>query len=115
MGTCSYILVNTTGKDQSLPQFSILTKNELRINSKGSFLKSANIDLSGHRITILSGQRGTVEIDGIRSALPLSLESDSIRITESGIQGTIQTDVGLKVTFDWTAFFMVTISSITVV
>jgi hypothetical protein len=39
------------------------------------------------------------------------LESDSIRITESGIQGTIQTDVGLKVTFDWTAFFMVTISS----
>jgi hypothetical protein len=66
MGTCSYILVNTTGKDQSLPQFSILTKNELRINSKGSFLKSANIDLSGHRITILSGQRGTVEVGGFQ-------------------------------------------------
>ncbi|XP_064884055.1 LOW QUALITY PROTEIN: IgGFc-binding protein-like [Oncorhynchus nerka] len=111
MGTCSYILVNTTGKDPSLPQFSIQTKNEPRVNSKGSFLKSANIDLSGHRITILSGQRGTVEIDGIRSDLPVSLESGNIRITESGIQGTIQTDVGLKITFDWTAFFMVTISS----
>ncbi|XP_014056973.2 alpha-tectorin-like [Salmo salar] len=63
MGTCSYILVNKTGKDPALLQFSIQTKNELRVNSKGSFLKSANIDLSGHRITILTGQRGTVEID----------------------------------------------------
>ncbi|XP_045081914.1 LOW QUALITY PROTEIN: IgGFc-binding protein-like [Coregonus clupeaformis] len=111
MGTCSYILVNTTGKDPSLPQFSIQTKNELRFNSKGSFFKSANIDLSGHRITILSGQRGTVEIDGIRSDLPVSLESGSVRITESGIQGTIQTDVGLKITFDWNILFVVTISS----
>ncbi|XP_055759032.1 IgGFc-binding protein-like [Salvelinus fontinalis] len=111
MGTCSYILVNTTGKDPSLPQFSIQTKNELRGNSEGSFVKSANIDLSGHRITILSGQRGTVEIDGIRSDLPVSLESGSIRITESGIRGTIQSDVGLEITFDWTSLFMVTISS----
>ncbi|XP_071240417.1 IgGFc-binding protein-like [Salvelinus alpinus] len=110
-GTCSYILVNTTGKDPSLPQFSIQTKNELRGNSEGSFVKSANIDLSGHRITILSGQRGTVEIDGIRSDLPVSLESGSIRITESGIRGTIQSDVGLEITFDWTSLFMVTISS----
>uniref|UniRef100_A0A8C7RXV2 VWFD domain-containing protein n=1 Tax=Oncorhynchus mykiss TaxID=8022 RepID=A0A8C7RXV2_ONCMY len=105
MGTCSYILVNTTGKDPSLPQFSIQTKNEPRVNSKGSFLKSANIDLSGHRITILSGQRGTVEVGGFQLYLI------QIFHVESGIQGTIQTDVGLKITFDWTAFFMVTISS----
>lgn len=41
----------------------------------------------------------------------MSLDSDRIRITQSGIRGTLQTDFGLEVTFDWGEFFRVTVSS----
>ncbi|XP_062321518.1 IgGFc-binding protein-like [Osmerus eperlanus] len=110
-GTRSYTLVNTTRRDPTLTDFNILTKNELRGNSKFSYLRSATVYLLGRRISILSGQRGSVEVDGVRKSLPVILESGNIEITVSGIRGTIQSSVGLEVSFDWSTLFMVTISS----
>ena len=61
-GTRSYTLVNTTRQDPTLTDFTILTKNELRGNSIGSYIRSTTVYLLGHRISILSGQRGSVEV-----------------------------------------------------
>lgn len=41
----------------------------------------------------------------------MSLASDTINITQSGIRGTLTTDFGLEVIFDWGEFFKVTVSS----
>ncbi|XP_029307092.1 IgGFc-binding protein-like [Cottoperca gobio] len=110
-GTCSYVLVNTTGVDPSLPEVTVTTKNELRNNPEGSFVRSATVEMLGHRITIPSSDRGLILVDGIRTELPVLLEGGSISITQSGIRGTLQTDFGIEVTFDWATLVMVSISS----
>ncbi|XP_042346060.1 IgGFc-binding protein-like [Plectropomus leopardus] len=110
-GTCTYLLVNTTGLDPSLPEVTVTTKNELRGNSEGSFVRSATVDIMGHRIFIPSGDRGFVQVDGIRTALPVLLEEGSISIIPSGIRAILQTDVGVEVTFDWATLVMVSVSS----
>uniref|UniRef100_W5M7M8 IgGFc-binding protein-like n=1 Tax=Lepisosteus oculatus TaxID=7918 RepID=W5M7M8_LEPOC len=110
-GTCSYILARTTGRDPTLTPFSILNKNEVRGNADGSFVKLVTVQVKGHEIAILRGERGRVRVDGISSNLPVSLESGSIRIVQSGIRAVLETDFGLEVVFDWTTLFMVTVSS----
>ncbi|KAJ8332875.1 hypothetical protein SKAU_G00417710 [Synaphobranchus kaupii] len=110
-GTCSYTLVKTNGKDKTLPAFSIETKNSMRGNPEGSFVKSVIIKLKGHEIYIPYMEHGKVMIDGIISNIPISLESGSVKITQSGIRGTLKTDFGLEIVFDWISMFMVTVTS----
>ncbi|XP_071324408.1 IgGFc-binding protein-like [Trachinotus anak] len=110
-GTCTYVLMNTTGVDPSLPEVTVTTKNELRGNSDGSFVRSVTVAMLGHRITVPSNDRGIVLVDGIRTELPLILEQGSISITQSGIRGTLESDIGVAVTFDWSTLVMVSISS----
>ncbi|XP_070767732.1 IgGFc-binding protein-like [Enoplosus armatus] len=110
-GTCTYVLLNTTGLDPSLPEVTITTKNELRGNSEGSFVRSISVEMLGHRITVPRGDEHVLLVDGIKTELPLLLEEGSISVTESGIQGKLQSDIGIEVTFDWAALVLVSISS----
>lgn len=110
-GTCTYVLVNTTGRDPSLPQVTVTTKNELRGNSEGSYVRSATVELLGHRVSILRDNRGSVLVDGIKTRLPVLLDGGSISISESGIRGILQSDAGISVSFDWSTRIMVSISS----
>ncbi|KAM9852278.1 IgGFc-binding protein-like isoform 2-T2 [Aulostomus maculatus] len=103
-GTCTYILVKTT-------DVTVTTKNELRGNSDGSFVRSVTVEMLGHRIFIPADDRGIVLVDGIKTHLPVLLEGGSISITESGIRGILQSDIGITVTFDWSTLVMISISS----
>ncbi|XP_040900961.1 IgGFc-binding protein-like [Toxotes jaculatrix] len=109
-GTCTYVLVNTTGLDPSLPEVTVTTKNELRGNSDGSFVRSITVEMLSHRIFI-PNERGVILVDGIRTELPVLLEEGSISITQSGIRGTLQSNIGVEVTFDWSTLAMVSITS----
>ncbi|XP_051922507.1 IgGFc-binding protein-like [Hippocampus zosterae] len=110
-GTCSYVLVNTTGADPSLPEVTVTTKNELRGNSEGSFVRSASVELLGRTISIPRDERGFVLVDNIKTGLPVFLDGGSISITESGVRGILMSDIGVTVTFDWSTLVMVSLSS----
>ncbi|XP_065813942.1 IgGFc-binding protein [Labrus bergylta] len=110
-GTCSYVLVNTTGADSSLPAVTVTVKNELRGNSEGSFVQSFTVEMLGHSIYIPSGPEDIVVVDGIREELPIELDVGAISITQSGIRGTIGTQIGVEVSFDWSSFVSVILSS----
>nr|XP_057909028.1 IgGFc-binding protein-like [Doryrhamphus excisus] len=110
-GTCTYLLLNTTGVDPSLPAVTVTTKNELRGNSEGSFVRSATVEMMGHTISIPKDERGFVLIDGIKTGLPASLEGGSLFITWQGMRGILQSDLGITVTFDWSTLVMVSLSS----
>ncbi|XP_049585555.1 IgGFc-binding protein isoform X2 [Syngnathus scovelli] len=110
-GTCTYVLVNTTGVDPSLPEVTVTTKNELRGNSEGSFVRSATVELLGYTIFIPRDERGFVLVDGIKTGLPVFLDEGSISITKSGVRGILQSDIGVTVTFDWSTLVMVSLSS----
>ncbi|XP_017309111.2 IgGFc-binding protein isoform X2 [Ictalurus punctatus] len=108
-GTCSYIMVKTSGEDKSLTEFAIINKNTLSQSARGTYVKTVTIKFPGHEIIIIQQDRNKVIIDGNESTLPVNL--DRIRITQSGIRGILETDFGLMVTFDWGEFLMVTVSS----
>uniref|UniRef100_A0A4W6EU93 VWFD domain-containing protein n=1 Tax=Lates calcarifer TaxID=8187 RepID=A0A4W6EU93_LATCA len=110
-GTCTYILVNTTGLDPSLPEVTVTTKNELRGNSEGSFVRSVTVEMMGHHISVPSSPNYRGSINGIKTKLPVILEDGSISIIASGIKGILQSDIGIEVTFDWSTLAMVSISS----
>ncbi|XP_034553559.1 IgGFc-binding protein-like [Notolabrus celidotus] len=109
-GTCSYILLSTTGADSSLPDVTVTMKGELRGNSEGSFVHSVTVEMLGHRIDIPSGVEDMILVDGIREELPVTIEG-RFSISQSGVRGTIRSDIGVEVTFDWAAFVMITLSS----
>ncbi|XP_016416622.1 IgGFc-binding protein [Sinocyclocheilus rhinocerous] len=110
-GTCTYTLVKTSGKDQTLTPFNIVNKNDMLKGTRGSYVKSATITVRGHEITFIQGNRNRVTIDGTVSNLPVSLNSEGISITLSGSIGVLQTDFGLEVKFNWADTLMVTLSS----
>uniref|UniRef100_A0A8C2WYZ8 VWFD domain-containing protein n=1 Tax=Cyclopterus lumpus TaxID=8103 RepID=A0A8C2WYZ8_CYCLU len=110
-GTCTYVLLNTTGLDPTLPEVTVITKNELRGKSEGSFVRSATVEMLGHLITLPNKDRGVILVDGIKRTLPVILDEGSISITESGIRGILQSDIGIEVTFDWSTLLMISISS----
>ncbi|KAM6967545.1 IgGFc-binding protein-like [Aplochiton taeniatus] len=110
-GTCSYILLNTTSHDPTLPKITVISKNERWHQSPGSYVRSTTVDLLGIRIAVLGGQRGTVEVDGVKNTLPLFIPHGSINITVSGIRGVLRSDIGVEITFDWATLFMVSVSS----
>ncbi|KAM8871057.1 IgGFc-binding protein-like isoform 2-T2 [Spinachia spinachia] len=110
-GTCTYVLVTTTGLDPSLPKVTVITKNEHHRNSKFSFVRSTIVEMLGHQITISNTHKGFVLVDGIKTQLPVILKEGSISVTRSGIKGIIQTDIGVKVSFDWSTLVMVSLSS----
>ncbi|KAJ3598008.1 hypothetical protein NHX12_001523, partial [Muraenolepis orangiensis] len=110
-GDPHYTTFDGWSKDPDLPSLTVLTKNELRGNVAGSFVRSATVELLGHTFHIPSGSRGIVLIDGIKAELPVDLEGGSISITKSGITGVIQTEIGIEITFDWSTLVMVSLSS----
>ncbi|KAI4893837.1 hypothetical protein NFI96_020826 [Prochilodus magdalenae] len=110
-GTCSYTLVKTTGLDKTLPHFSIINKNQLALRARGSYMKSAIIKLPRHNIVVTYGERNKLIIDGKISTPPVSLDSGNLTITQSGIRGTLRTDFGLEIVFDWGEYFKVTVPS----
>ncbi|XP_060936531.1 IgGFc-binding protein-like [Limanda limanda] len=110
-GTCTYVLVNTTGLDPSLPEVTVTTKNELRGNSKYSYVRLLTVEMMGHIISIPNNNKGNMLVDGIKTELPVILEDGSLSIIQSGIRGIIQSDIGVEVTFDWSTLIMVSLSS----
>ncbi|KAJ8289739.1 hypothetical protein GJAV_G00004730 [Gymnothorax javanicus] len=110
-GTCSYTLVKTTGKDNTLPAFNIETTNGLHENGRGSFVKSVLIKLLDHKIYIPYMEHGKVLIDGTSSPIPVTLEFGRIEITLLDKKGSLKTNFGVEVVFDWISELVVTVNS----
>ncbi|KAL2084474.1 hypothetical protein ACEWY4_019992 [Coilia grayii] len=110
-GTCSYTLVQTNGKDDTLTPFSIVTKTELESLHRGAYLKTATIRMEDVNIVIVYGDPGKVMVDGSTHNLPLALKSGKIQISQKTYQGFIKTDFGVEIIFDWGEDLNVTVSS----
>lgn len=61
-GTCSYIMVKTSGIDKNLTEFNIINKNELSKNLRGSYIKTVTIKFRGHEITVIQRNRNKVVV-----------------------------------------------------
>uniref|UniRef100_A0A8C3KY79 VWFD domain-containing protein n=1 Tax=Chrysolophus pictus TaxID=9089 RepID=A0A8C3KY79_CHRPC len=111
-GTCTYTMAEFCGNDSKLVPFKVQGKNRVRGEVKSiSYISLANIEVYGHRISIHWREVGKVRVDGVLTLLPVTLQDDRVLIFQSGMTAVLQTDFGLRVTYDWNWHLIVDLPS----
>uniref|UniRef100_A0A672TGZ4 VWFD domain-containing protein n=1 Tax=Strigops habroptila TaxID=2489341 RepID=A0A672TGZ4_STRHB len=101
-GTCTYTMVESCGNDTSLVPFKVESKNNIRGGVKSiSYVSLVNVKVYGQRISIHQKEMGKVRLDGVVTLLPVNLEDNKLKIFQSGLSAVLETDFGLRVTYDW--------------
>uniref|UniRef100_A0A7N4P0N7 VWFD domain-containing protein n=1 Tax=Sarcophilus harrisii TaxID=9305 RepID=A0A7N4P0N7_SARHA len=111
MGTCSYTLSEFCGFDDTLPSFSVETKNEHRNSKKVSYVGLVTVSAYSQVVSLARGEHGFARINNQKSRLPVSLHDGKLRVFQSGTQGVIEMDFGLRVTYNWDCRLSLTLPS----
>ncbi|KAK9394610.1 IgGFc-binding protein [Crotalus adamanteus] len=101
-GTCSYVLTQSTGIDQSVVPFLVVIKNENRGgNNAVSYVRHVQMRVYEQEIAIYKQENGRVWVNGVIFNLPVTLLGGQIQIFSSGNSANVQTDFGLLMAFDY--------------
>ncbi|XP_074710555.1 IgGFc-binding protein [Strix uralensis] len=101
-GTCTYTMAESCGNDTTLVPFKVEGKNDIRGGVKSvSYVGLANIKVYGQHVSIHRKEVGKVRVNGVVTLLPVSLEDGKVNVTQSGFNAALETDFGLRVTYDW--------------
>ncbi|KAJ7304150.1 hypothetical protein JRQ81_011679 [Phrynocephalus forsythii] len=107
MGTCTYTISKTCGRDPTLPSFNIEAKNENRGNPRVSYVSSVTVTVYNITISVVRNEIGLVR----RSRLPISLNEGKLHLYQTAGSVQIETDFTLRVSYDWKSYLVVKISS----
>uniref|UniRef100_A0A8C2STI4 VWFD domain-containing protein n=1 Tax=Coturnix japonica TaxID=93934 RepID=A0A8C2STI4_COTJA len=101
-GTCTYTMAEFCGNDPKLVPFKVEGKNQIRAGVRSiSYVSLVNVEVYGHRVSVHWREVGKVRVDGVLTLLPASLQDSRVLLQHSGMEAVIQTDFGLRVTYDW--------------
>ncbi|XP_027475704.2 IgGFc-binding protein isoform X2 [Zalophus californianus] len=104
-GTCNYVLAAAgsqgAGSSQGLTPFTVTTKNENRGNPAVSYVRLVTVSALGFNISIHKGEIGKVRVNGVLTALPVSVAGGRISVTQGASKALLVTDFGLQVSYDW--------------
>ncbi|XP_023101598.2 IgGFc-binding protein [Felis catus] len=103
-GTCDYVLAaaGCPGVSaQGLTPFTVTTKNENRGNPAVSFVRLVTVSALSVNISIHKGEIGKVRVNGVLTALPLSVAEGRLSVTQGASKAVLAADFGLRVTYDW--------------
>ncbi|NXU92866.1 FCGBP protein, partial [Xiphorhynchus elegans] len=101
MGTCAYTLTTICDPDPALPAFSVEVQKEKKENSKVSFIGSITIRVDNVTVTVVRAENGMVRVNNHRSRLPIFLSRGKLQVHQKGKSVLIQSDLKLKVLYDW--------------
>ncbi|KAK7886664.1 hypothetical protein WMY93_026285 [Mugilogobius chulae] len=110
MGTCTYVIAKNCKASDSLPAFEVLAQNENRGNPKVSYVGLVIVKVYDTTIIVARSETGYVRIDNTRWALPATLNSDKLVLSQSGRSVVIETNFGLTVQYDWEHSLVVSLS-----
>ncbi|XP_063798279.1 IgGFc-binding protein-like isoform X2 [Pseudophryne corroboree] len=112
-GACHYLLSGLCKPKSYLPDFQVTVRNENQGSLFVSYTTAITFKVFEREIQVLREYPGVVLVDGVKSNLPLALRPTlgNIDIYQSGRQCIIQTNIGIRVTFDWEARVGVTLPS----
>ncbi|KAJ8289809.1 hypothetical protein GJAV_G00005570 [Gymnothorax javanicus] len=97
-GACGYVLAQTCNarKDNSNAAFSVhIQRGQL------------HLQIYGTNLTLASGQRGKVKVNGVLWKLPALL--GQLRVVEQGLRIQVETDAGVIVAYDLQNFVQLTV------
>nr|XP_038028058.1 IgGFc-binding protein isoform X2 [Anas platyrhynchos] len=111
-GTCTYTMAESCGSDTRLVPFKVEAKNNVRGGVKSvSYINLANIEVYGQQISIRQKEVGKIRVNGVLTLLPVSLEDGRMELFQSGLTAVLETDFGLRVTYDWNWYLLIELPS----
>ncbi|XP_072282020.1 IgGFc-binding protein-like [Pyxicephalus adspersus] len=104
-GACEYLLSGLHTQKNGLADFQVIVHNDHQGSLLVSYTTAVIFRIFETEIQIRREFPAVVLVDGIKSNLPLSmrLKLGNINIFQSGRQCIVQTNIGIRVTFDWEA------------
>ncbi|KAM9309078.1 IgGFc-binding protein [Pholidichthys leucotaenia] len=109
MGTCTYVISKSCGKD--VHPFEVLAQNENRGSRRVSYVGQVIVKVFDVTITVVRSETGRVRINGIQWSLPATLNNDKLRMFMSGRYVLIEADFGLTVRYNFDHHLVVTLWS----
>ncbi|XP_016064626.1 PREDICTED: IgGFc-binding protein [Miniopterus natalensis] len=103
-GTCNYVLATTSCQGvntQGLTPFTITTKNENRGNPSVSYVRLVTVTVLNINISIHKGEVGKVRVNGVLTALPISVAGGRLSVIQGVSKAMLTADFGLRVNYDW--------------
>ncbi|XP_066462520.1 IgGFc-binding protein-like [Eleutherodactylus coqui] len=108
MGTCSYYLTGLCSSvDPNLTPFQVNVQNERRGSTTVSYAKSVTLEVYNQTVTLTKDYPQRVLVNGVDKFLPLSLESNRIKVFIRGAQAYIRTNFELTINYNWQTFVQV--------
>nr|XP_019606872.1 PREDICTED: IgGFc-binding protein [Rhinolophus sinicus] len=114
-GTCKYVLATTNclgvNNTRGLTPFTITTKNENWGSPAVSFVRLVTVTTLNINISIHKGEVGKVRVNGVLTALPVSVANGRLLVTQGASKVVLAADFGLRVTYHWNWRVEVTLPS----
>ncbi|XP_039662365.1 IgGFc-binding protein-like isoform X2 [Perca fluviatilis] len=112
-GTCTYTLSKSCGLEGThLVAFSVQVENvrwNMMINNKVvSVTKLVAVEVYGYTLILRSNMFGVL-VNGVFNYLPVNLNSGAVLVYQEGMHYVIETDFGLRVTYDLVYHVTVTV------
>ncbi|XP_053307563.1 IgGFc-binding protein [Spea bombifrons] len=108
-GTCTYTLSKTVTSNLNLEPFEISVENEKYGNGQVSVTKLVALEAYGYNLVLQYNNRGRILVNRVLHNLPLILEDGKIRAYQHGLRVNIDTDFGVKVSYDLVYHVIVTV------
>ncbi|CAJ1061895.1 IgGFc-binding protein-like [Xyrichtys novacula] len=96
-GNCPFTMSEVEEMDEGMPAYSVLV---LQTDEAGAVSRDVEITVYDTKITFETGVQWKVKIDDVAVVLPWSLDNDKVLITQHCNFIVLETDFGLKVTYD---------------
>ncbi|XP_071435827.1 IgGFc-binding protein [Pithys albifrons albifrons] len=111
-GTCTYTMAESHENDPGLEPFRVEARNDIRGGIRSvSYVSVVNIDVYGQRVSFHQNEDGKVRVDGELALLPVILADGRLRIRPSGLRVLLDTDFGLRVSYDWNWHLLIDLPS----
>uniref|UniRef100_A0A4W3IMY0 VWFD domain-containing protein n=1 Tax=Callorhinchus milii TaxID=7868 RepID=A0A4W3IMY0_CALMI len=107
-GTCRYTLSELCAPAADLTAFRVTVENERRGSTAVSWTRQVRVLVYGYQVQMTRGERGSVQVKAATN-LPVTLASGNIRVHHSGSAAVLETDLGLRVSYDWSHYVTVTV------
>ncbi|XP_069460993.1 IgGFc-binding protein-like [Ambystoma mexicanum] len=108
-GTCVYLFAGLCAQNKNLIDFQVYVQNEHRASSIVSYAKAVDVIVYNSTINISKQYPDDVMVNGLRIHLPYSANKGKLSIFKSGWSAVVQTNFGLRVTFNWESRVAVTV------
>ncbi|GAA6219039.1 IgGFc-binding protein-like [Lates japonicus] len=110
-GTCVYQLVALCSKNPDLVPFEVLVQNDHRGSKVVSYTKLVEVKVYSLSIVITKTHKGLIMVNDELVNLPVTLAGGQVSVYKSGWYAVINTNFGLKVSFNWESAVFVTLPS----